>query len=66
MHNNYKKKWKLNKYNKYKNNYTVFMHLFDVPFRKMLMKNTLFRLILVIQSEMNYNFATHNENLMSI
>ena len=34
------------KLNKCKNNYTVFMPLFDVPFCKMLIKNSLFRLIL--------------------
>ena len=48
MHNSCNWKMKLNKYKKYKNNYTVFMHLFDVSFCKMLIKNSLFRLISVI------------------
>ena len=42
------------------------MHLFDVPFCKMLIKSSPFRLILVILSKMNYNLATHNEYLISI
>ena len=36
------------KYKKYKNNYTDLKHMFDVPFCKLLIKNSLFRLILVI------------------